>query len=311
MLGGRSFRNRKEPSAVGRGDRGAAKGFRIPAAHVVSVPSLIWVRLGLSDPAASVLVAVDDLHKLDAQLPSALPQLISDFSPAAVVWVLPRRTGHGGPEVERVSSLLPEPPLPHPRVAVGPLPEDTVRELTADLLAADLLGAAPPPTLAALAAAAEGNARLLIELLQGSSEDNAFTFAGGTAEVTSTALPERVHQVVRLLLAEISSRCRLFIQLAALSRKEFELGAVAEPFGQPAGMLPPLAEEATDVGVIADVGDRLASPNRCSGRPSWSRCPNRCGPGPTASPYARQVRTPASPPAPPRAPWPSSPGRPA
>lgn len=40
-------------------------------------------------------------------------------------------------------------------------------------------------------------------------------------------------------------------------RREFELGAVAEPFGQPAGMLLPLVEEATDVGVIPGVGDRL------------------------------------------------------
>ncbi|MFF1747343.1 hypothetical protein [Streptomyces mirabilis] len=63
--------------------------------------------------------------------------------------------------------------------------------------------------------------------------------------------------MVRLLPAEISSRCRLFIRLAALSGKEFQLGAVAEPFGQPAGMLLPLVEEATDVGVIASVGDRL------------------------------------------------------
>ncbi|MCT9112512.1 hypothetical protein ACFWD7_32245 [Streptomyces mirabilis] len=127
-----------------------------------------------------------------------------------------------------------------------------MRELTADLL-----GAPPSPTLAALAAAAEGNTRLLI-------------------------------------------------QLTALSGKAFELGAVAEPFGQPAGMLLPLVEEATDVGGIVGVGDRLVSPNRCSGRPSWNRCPNRCGRGPAASPYA-----PASPPAPPRAPWPSNPGRPA
>lgn len=195
-FGGRSFRNRKEPSAVGRGGRGATKGFRAPAAHVVSVPSLLWVWLGLSAPAASVLVGVDDLHK-------------------------PGR-------VEHVFALLPEPPLPHTRVALGPLSENTVRELTADLL-----GAPPSPTLAAL-------------------------------------------------------------------------GAVAEPFGQPAGMLLPLVEEATDVGVIAGVGDRQVSPNRCSGRPSWSRCPNRCGRGPAASPYA-----PASPPAPPRAPWPPNPGRPA
>ncbi|MGW1502989.1 helix-turn-helix transcriptional regulator [Streptomyces mirabilis] len=179
--------------------------------------------------------------------------MISDFSPAAVVWVLIRRTGRGGPEVERVVSLLPEPALPHDRVALGPCSENTVRELTADPL-----GAPPSPTLAALAAAAaEGSARLLIELLQGLSEENTFTFAGGTTEVTSTALPERVHRVVRLLLADISSCCRLFVRLAALSGKEFELGAVAEPFGQPAGMLLPLVEEAADVGAIASVGDRL------------------------------------------------------
>ncbi|MFF3584807.1 hypothetical protein [Streptomyces mirabilis] len=54
-------------------------------------------------------------------------------------------------------SLPPEPPLPHTRVALGPLSEDTVRELTAVLL-----DAPASPTLAALAAA-EGNARLLIE----------------------------------------------------------------------------------------------------------------------------------------------------
>ncbi|MFF2132725.1 hypothetical protein ACFVW1_46820 [Streptomyces olivochromogenes] len=221
--------------------------------------------------------------------------MISDFSPAAVVWVLPRRTGRGGPEVERVSSLLPEPPLPHTRVAIGPLSEGTVREL-----AADLLGAPPSPTLAALAAAAEGNARLLIELLQGLSEENAFTFTGGTAEVTSTALPERVHRVVRLLLAEISSRRRLFIQLAALSGTEFELGAVAEPFGQPAEMLLPLAEEATDVGVIASVGDRLAFAQPLfrqavpESLPEPMRAGAQCESVRPASPYAGEPARPAA-----------------
>ncbi|MGW1757745.1 hypothetical protein [Streptomyces mirabilis] len=78
-----------------------------------------------------------------------------------------------------------------------------------------------------------------------------------TPGCSSRALPERVHGVVLLLMAEISSRYRLLIQLAALSGKAFELGAVAEPVGQPAGMLLPLVEEATDVGVIAGVGDRL------------------------------------------------------
>lgn len=172
------------------------KGFRAPAAHVVSVPSLLWVWLGLSAPAASVLVGVDDLHK-------------------------PGR-------VEHVFALLPEPPLPHTRVALGPLSENTVRELTADLL-----GAPPSPR----------------------------------------------------------------------SRRSARWPS---PSGSPPGCCcrwwrrPPMS------GSSPAVGDRQVSPNRCSGRPSWSRCPNRCGRGPAASPYA-----PASPPAPPRAPWPPNPGRPA
>ncbi|MFJ1609711.1 hypothetical protein ACIOHS_41250 [Streptomyces sp. NPDC088253] len=164
------------PSAVDRGGRGAAKGF---------------------------LVAVDDLHKLDAQLPSALPQLIvavgsrtvgSDSGPRTT-----RMRGSGGSGSREKTRSASGPPRP-------------VRRVRARTMA---------------------------------------------AEVAYTALPERVHRVVRLLPAEISSRCRLFIQLAALGGKEFELGAVAEPFGQPAGTQLPLVEEATDVGVIAGVGDRL------------------------------------------------------
>lgn len=63
---------------------------------------------------------------------------------------------------------------------------------------------------------------------------------------------------------------------------------MAKPFGQPAGMLLPLMEEATDVGVIAGVDDRLV----------------------VTQPLFRQAVL-ESLPEPMRAPCPTSPGRPA
>ncbi|GHJ37211.1 helix-turn-helix transcriptional regulator [Streptomyces sp. TS71-3] len=229
------------------------KGFRVPSPQVVRAPILLRAWLGQEDRATPALVAVDDLHKHDERLPSALPQLIAEFSSASIVWALARRPGRGGPDVERVFSLPSgEPSLPDTRVGLGPLSESTVRAVTTDLL-----GAPPSHALEALVATAAGNARLVVELLRGLLEESAVTVVDGMAEVTRTELPQRVHRVVRLLLAEVSPRCRLFIQLAALSGMEFELAAVAEPFEQPAGMLLPLVEEACDVGVIADAGDRL------------------------------------------------------
>lgn len=248
------------PSGIGKShllaalaDEARDRGFRIPPAHVVTVPALLRIWLTQEDRKTPVLVAVDDLHKLDEELPSGLPPLVAEFTSAPVVWALARRTGRGGPEVERVFALPPsEPSLPNTRVSLGPLSENTMQALITALL-----GAPASPRLAALAATASGNARLLIELLQGLREENSLAVVDGMAEVTSTGLPERVRRAVRLLLAEVSPRCRLFIQLAALSGREFDLCAVAEAFEQPAGMLLPLVEEATDVGVISGVGDRL------------------------------------------------------
>ncbi|MET7897643.1 hypothetical protein [Streptomyces mirabilis] len=119
-------------------------------------------------------------------------------------------------------------------MALGPLSEDTVRELTADQL-----DAPPSPTLAAL---------------------------------------------------------------TALSGKAFELGAVTEPFGQPAGIPLPLVEEATDVGVIAGVGDRLVFT-----QPLFWQAVLESLPEPMRAGARGESVRPDEPVGPPRAPRPSSP----
>ncbi|MER5549204.1 hypothetical protein ABT072_44025 [Streptomyces sp. NPDC002589] len=109
--------------------------------------------------------------------------------------------------------------------------------------------------------------------------------------------------MVRLLLAALSLRCELFIPLAVLSGEEFELGAVAEPFGQPDGTMLPLVEEATDVGRVVGFGDRLlfTQPRFCRPVPESLAGPIRTRPA--ASPYI-----PASPYTRPRAPGPAGQG---
>ncbi|AOR35739.1 hypothetical protein BFF78_35865 [Streptomyces fodineus] len=115
-----------------------------------------------------------------------------------------------------------------------------------------------------------------------------------------------MHRAVRLLLAAIALRCELVIPLAVLSGEESELGAVAEPIGQPDGTMLPLVEEATDVGRAAGFGDRLLFTQPRFWRPVPEPLAGPIRTRPAASPYTpASPNTPASPSAPPRAPWPA------
>ncbi|MEU8270386.1 AAA family ATPase [Sphaerisporangium sp. NPDC049002] len=138
------------------------------------------------------------------------------------------------------------------RVELGPLPDDIVAEV-----AADVLGAVPQPDLLALAAGAGGNPFLLTELLSGLREEGSVEVAGGRTRLLSAKAPERVHALVRHLLDGLSRDTRQLVEAAAVLGRSFSPEDAAELVGTSPAALLPAFEEAMDAGILVTTQEAL------------------------------------------------------
>ncbi|MFJ2032177.1 AAA family ATPase [Streptosporangium sp. NPDC087985] len=198
-----------------------------------------------------LLVTLDDLQWADPATLMALRALPSRLASRPLAWLLARRStsGHGG--CDRLFDLLEAEGAT--RITLRPLDDDAVAEVVADAL-----NAAPGERLAALSAQAGGNPFLLLELLTGLREEGAVRMGSGLAELTGTALPQRVHSAVRRRLGEVSTKTRYLLEATAVLGRSFSPAYAAEMLGEtPAALLPAL-EEALAAGVLIATPDELA-----------------------------------------------------
>ncbi|MFF3438499.1 AAA family ATPase [Streptosporangium sp. NPDC002721] len=237
---------------------------------------LLWlaeqVRTSLERRLASgpLLVVLDDLQWADPATVMALRTMPSRLASYPVAWLLARRDTPAPGEAGRLFDLLEREGAV--RIALGPLDEGAVTEISADIL-----GAVPGEDLAALAAQAGGNPLLLAELLTGLREEGAVLVEDGVARLagtaltgtapagtapagtasTETALPPRLHTAVRRRLDELGVRTRYLLEAVAVLGRSFTPAYVAEMLGEtPAALLPPL-EEALAAGVLVTDHDEL------------------------------------------------------
>ncbi|HEX6352809.1 helix-turn-helix transcriptional regulator [Actinophytocola sp.] len=137
-------------------------------------------------------------------------------------------------------------------IRLGPLSDAAVRDMIADLT-----GGRPSDALAALAAQADGNPRLVRELVTGLREERRLRVTGGRTNLTGAHIPERVVVLVRRRLDQLSLRCRQLLQVAAILGRTLRLGVISETLREPTASTLPSLEEAISADLLDVRGERL------------------------------------------------------
>jgi DNA-binding CsgD family transcriptional regulator len=123
---------------------------------------------------------------------------------------------------------------------------------------ADLLGVPASMDLVRLAAAASGNPRALVDLVDGLRDEGLIDVHAGRARLTSIRLPERFSLRVRGQMARLSAPAKRLVQVAAAVGPPSRVPELARLLGQTTAGLLPTIEEALSSGLLVCDGELLA-----------------------------------------------------
>jgi DNA-binding CsgD family transcriptional regulator len=196
-----------------------------------------------------LVVVLDDLQWADDETMVALRLLPRQLASYPIGWVLARNDEEVGPSDLLFTLLEDEGATP---IELGPLDGGAV----ADLLA-DALGAPPDEELLELAAGAGGNAFLVVELIEGLSDEQATEIVDGMATVVSSDVPERLQVAARDRLRRLSPGAAQLLEIGAVLGRSFSVDALADALDEPTARILPLLDEALTHGVLVGAGDAL------------------------------------------------------
>lgn len=185
------------------------------------------------------LVVVDNLHDVPEELTGAVASLAHYEPPknsrtAPLIRMIGLRTGLQNASIRRLSSEF----SGYHRIELGRLSEAASTEL-----AADIMGAAPDPKLAAMISSAGGNPLLIVELVQGLREEGSVEISHERARLLDERIPRRVRDLAQHWLDSLSDKARQLVQVAAAVGGSFMVVEVASMLRETtASMLPALNE---------------------------------------------------------------------
>lgn len=204
----------------------------------------LWAALERRARSTSVLVVLDDLEWADTATLLALQTLPIRLASSPVCWILARRIGCGGAELDRLFL----------RLQAGGAVLLRLRPLTggavSDLVTA-ALGASPDPDLRVLADGAGGNPLLLLELMNGLLDEGGVVISQGHAHLVTSRLPERAHLVVQGRLDDLDPAARRLLELAAMLGPAFHPLVAADLLGTTPFDLLPSLEAILATGLLA------------------------------------------------------------
>ncbi|MBI0296126.1 AAA family ATPase [Streptomyces sp. PRKS01-29] len=226
-------------------------------AAVADADQRLWLLDGVADALearaqrAPVAVLVDDAQWADPATLFVLRTLPGRLAASRILWVLAVR-----PEVERptVATLREDLERLGARwLALGPLPQEELRQI-----AADVLGAAPSPGLTRLLRGAAGNPFLAIELVRAFAGTDAVTVEAGVASLVHDAIPAGFRRSVAARLDRLPEDAVRLLQIGSVLGREFDLGTAARMLGRRVGSLLSGVEAALNAGLLSGDGPRLA-----------------------------------------------------
>ncbi|GAA2404213.1 LuxR family transcriptional regulator [Actinomadura vinacea] len=195
-----------------------------------------------------LLITLDDLHWADPTTQLALRSLLPELAAYPLGWILARTSGIGDSGVDGLYHVLEQEGAT--RVEVEPLDERAVTEISTDVL-----GAPPGPDVLEMAASAQGNPFLLLELLRTCELEGVVEVVSGSARVTSAA---GVQASARSRLIGLSAPTRELLQVAGVLGRTFSVDDLAEMLGEPVDRLLPRLAEVVRAGIVVPAAGRLA-----------------------------------------------------
>ncbi|MDQ1457293.1 MAG: hypothetical protein QOH28_2913 [Actinomycetota bacterium] len=198
-----------------------------------------------------LLIAIDDAHWADSGTAAALRALPTRLIGLPIAWLIALRPsrevtplGHTLEQLKREGAQT---------IVLGPLDDDAVAQLAADVLAAR-----PDHWILDQLAAADGNPFIAVEILLGLEEEDRIRIVDGRAELLDGRLPRRVQEDMRQRLGRLSDEASDAVTVAASLGRMFTFDQLARTIGRPASdLLAPVAE-LLEARLLVDRDEHLA-----------------------------------------------------
>ncbi|TDW21346.1 helix-turn-helix transcriptional regulator [Kribbella kalugense] len=173
-----------------------------------------------------VCITLDDAQWADSTTIAALRALPVWLAEYPIGWVLVRRTAGEDPPIDWLFGEWEH--LGASRIALGPLADDAVTDVIADVLSAR-----PDGDLLAMAHGAAGNPLLIRALLDGLRAEGGVAVAGGRAQLLSGRPPTQVCEVVHDWVMRLSPTARHLLDVAASLDRSFAVDDLRDLLGWP------------------------------------------------------------------------------
>jgi DNA-binding CsgD family transcriptional regulator len=198
-----------------------------------------------------LLIALDDLGRVDRETLVALRALPMRLRGSPVAWLLSRSSSaRARLAVELVERLSAEGAV---RVELGRLSADAAISMTADIV-----GREPDDELAAFIGTADGNASLIVELVEGLCEDGFIDRTGaGRASLNQVAIPRRVRVLVARRFDRLGHSTRKLLDVLAVFGEPASFEDLAQVLGEPVGHLIEPYEEAARHGILMTIDETV------------------------------------------------------
>jgi DNA-binding CsgD family transcriptional regulator len=200
---------------------------------------------------APLLLSIDDSHWADSGTIAALRTLPVRLMGLPIAWVIALRPPREAtPLVYALEQLKREGAR---SIALGPLNDDAVVQLAADILAAQ-----PGQSILRQLAEAGGSPFLVSETLLGLQEEDRVRVVDGRAELVDGGLPRRVLRKMRERLGRLSDEASDAVTVAASLGRTFSFDELARTLGRPASDLLAPVEELLEANLLVEREEQLA-----------------------------------------------------
>ena len=221
--------------------RGAAPDREPPRPRLLEGLAVLLANLAEQAP---VVVVLDDVHLADSSSWDALHYLAGSLSTERILVVASARPGELAehPVAQRVLLDLEQIGALH-RVEIGPLPTDSVRELTEEVIGA----VAEPELIDWLGSRAQGNPLFVLGLIQALVEEG-----GDLARPALRSLPEGLAERVRVRMDRLDDDQRSVMEILAVAGGRVELGDLVVLCDRPLEELGPALQALVRARLVAE-----------------------------------------------------------
>lgn len=198
-------------------------------------------------------IAVDDVHLADAGTVTAVRLLMAGLADAPVLWALATRTGPAGAPIrDAIEAVASSGPDHASHLQLSAVDSDATADIVGDVLRSTV-----DDSLLHLAARADGNPYLILELLRGLQEDNRIRVTRGRASAIGRSLPRRLSATMDDRLDRLASSTRNVVEVAAVLPERFSVTLLARMLKRrPSELVIPVTE-AIRADLLVDDADHL------------------------------------------------------